>query len=104
MPWTSETRGAAVGGSEIHRTTDGGETWTRSTRGLGSVLRGVSFGDRRTGAAVGRHGEILWTTDGGDTWGELESGTVQELRSVSVVDAGSSTVVGDTGLILRSVE
>ena len=96
-----------VGGgtTEIYRSTDFGQTWT-SQYVANAGVQSISFGDAKTGTAVGftvpARGLIVRTIDGGDTWTEQESGTTAFLTSVSFVDANTGTAVGDSGIILRT--
>jgi photosystem II stability/assembly factor-like uncharacterized protein len=63
--------GCAVGHDEIIlRTTDAGESWTRShyAPDTQQPLLDVLFTDAQRGIAVGAYGSYFTTTDGGGTW------------------------------------
>src|SRR4029434_2091711 len=77
--FSDENHGAAVGflNGTIHRTTDGGQSWTPQTTQATGLL-GVYFVDANTGTVVGNDGAILRTTDGGESWNPQTSGTIHQ--------------------------
>jgi len=91
-------RGWLVGkAGMIRSTTDGGESWTRTTgpETWGSPdLWGLDFADDRHGWAVGDRGTILHTADGGKTWNRQASGVGDTLMDVDFIDASTGWAVG----------
>lgn len=76
----------------IHKTTDGGATWTKQTvPRTGFYLLGVTAINEQqawvTGGSTENRGIILHTTDGGATWTEQAFPTETWLRRVSFVGA-----------------
>ena len=81
--------GVALGHSEIARTTDGGETWSKIFPPVADVMGGGSFGDSQTGYGVGdwftdpvhnvNNGYCEKTTDGGATWKNIYTGIPVDL-------------------------
>lgn len=58
-----------VDGNELHRTTDGGQTWTTgSVESFGQSILGRYFVSPEVGWLVGQHAAVVATTDGGQTW------------------------------------
>lgn len=101
-----DTGWAVSGAAEIHRTNDGGETWTRQFFQSESHLRSVGFLDARRGFAgnVGR-GEfgttdptaLYETEDGGATWtpvGIFHGRTPMGLCGMFVVNDSVVVAVG----------
>jgi photosystem II stability/assembly factor-like uncharacterized protein len=80
----------------IHRTTDGGKTWSGRILETPFPIRAIEFLDANTGFAVGGNlysgvGGIYSTIDGGETWNlDLDIGT--EIRTVRVVPVTADTV------------
>jgi photosystem II stability/assembly factor-like uncharacterized protein len=60
--------GYIVGGPEVHRTLDGGETWSLVPNPAQSSLYSVHFTDYMNGVAVGYNRTIIRTTNGGASW------------------------------------
>ncbi len=102
----------------VLRTTDGGETWTRSETGTEKTLFGIHFTTPEHGWAVGIDGIVLRTRDGGERW-EFQRGepTVAALEDVGFlaairnpglyavkVEGRHGIVVGDTGVVLVSAD
>ncbi len=56
----------AVGGSYGSKSTDGGQSWTRTT--IGGTLYAVFFANSSIGYAAGNAGLLYRTSDGGATW------------------------------------
>jgi photosystem II stability/assembly factor-like uncharacterized protein len=100
----------------VLRTTDGGETWSRSDTGTEKTLFGVHFTTPEEGWAVGIDGILLRTRDGGGHWefqrGEAAVAALEDvgflaairnpgLYAVKVVGR-HGIIVGDTGVLLVS--
>lgn len=74
-----EMRGANVWvagrpGTLVWRSSDHGSTWTTGRTTERGEIRGLAFGDDRTGVAVGAWGTILKTGDAGETWSPVLGG------------------------------
>jgi photosystem II stability/assembly factor-like uncharacterized protein len=94
LGWTVGTNG------QIHRTDDGGRSWTAQASGLTTTLFDVHFTDSRRGFAVGESGKILETTDGGRTWNPQVIGVRGMLERLAFVGR-IGVAVGHGGLIIR---
>jgi type IX secretion system substrate protein len=89
----------------VHRTTDGGQTWSPRLNTFPFPIRAVGFFSTTTGLAVGGYlqqesGGIYSTTDGGNNW-NLDVNTVAEMFSVesTIISNDSMDIwcVGSTG-------
>jgi photosystem II stability/assembly factor-like uncharacterized protein len=97
--------GWIIGGDDFYHSTDGGQTWTRSTVPAGTWAYGARFFDRLNGVAVGEAGNIVRTADGGETWQTVQPpGTSQRLWDVEYADANTVFLAGENGLISRSID
>lgn len=95
--------GVTLGHTEIARTTNGGETWSKVFPQVGNAVNAVSFGDARTGYGVGiayfdvphnaNSGYCEKTTDAGFTWSEVYTGIPANLTCCQVLEA-NTVVVG----------
>jgi photosystem II stability/assembly factor-like uncharacterized protein len=89
--------------SEVQRSVDSGQTWTRVyTSVLGSQL-GVSFNAAGTGIVVGYDG-ILRSTDSGLNWVRQSLPITFTLFATTWLDANTVLVGGDGGAILRNLQ
>ncbi len=80
------------GASAVMRTTDGGESWTRTPFG-GALLADVAFTDRRHGVLVAL--DRIWSTrDGGRTWRLRKQLPMTVLTSVAAGDGLQAWVAG----------
>ncbi len=82
--------------SGIHRSTDGGSTWTRVASGR---FEGLSFANATTGVAVGDG--VVRTTDGGATWSAVGRG-LPTMDAVTHASANTVIAVGFGGAIVRN--
>ena len=99
MHFINNTTGwASATGGMIHRTTDGGITWTSVNYGGLSWLNSVYFINATTGWSVGSNGLILKSTDGGVTWAQQNSGVTFELSDVHFADANNGWASSGAGL------
>jgi photosystem II stability/assembly factor-like uncharacterized protein len=79
----------------VHRTTDGGATWTDRILLAPFPIRSVLFLDASVGFAVGGNvfsgvGGIYSTTDGGDTWTlDLDAGA--EIKAIKALQTSATT-------------
>lgn len=93
----------------IHKTTDGGSTWTTTPNVVNKAFRGISFGSATVGAAVGASRVAAYTTNGGTTWspatfnGVPTSRATVALRNVKFLNATTAIAVGDS-TILKSTD
>lgn len=87
----------------VHKTTDGGNTWTLKPLG-GNLprLRAVDFISPDEGWAVGDTGLIVHTIDGGNHWETQTSGVTNALYGVKFLDRQTGYVVGSS-VILKTV-
>jgi len=107
--FTDEHNGWSVGQSSfgafgfIHKTTNGGDTWSSISGWDIPGLYSVMFFDNNIGWAVGTgsSGTIIKTTDGGNSWFHQESGMVNALYSVFIIDSITGWAVGP-GAILKT--
>jgi hypothetical protein len=107
--WFSDTLHGWTGGGQIsapvkgwvHRTTDGGATWSDRLIETPEPIRAVLFLSESLGFAVGGNhftgiGAIYSTTDGGDSW-RLDVNTGSEMRGIDYKVAGESIDVWCSG-------
>ena len=92
----------------ILRSTDGGESWTR-TGITADFYRSIYFPTEETGYAVGYSGSIIKTTNRGEDWeiirnGDKVSVSNEPFRSVFFVDKNKGYIVGDFGLFWRTTD
>ncbi len=112
-PWQAYFTPIAGPGSGIHRSMDGGVTWTRlSGHGLpdgtlGRIGLAVAWksGGRRVYATIAaeKAGGLYRSDDGGDTWSRVntDAGLANDYFSVVVVDPSNPDVVYATGRSLK---
>ncbi len=94
---------AGLGGS-ILKSTNRGQSWKYV--GVPSVttnLMAISFGNARSGVAVGNNGLVMATQNGGDSW------TVSNPVSANLADVGfcndsTAVIVGAAGTMLRTTD
>ncbi len=86
----------------ILASSDGGESWSARSSGVGDGLMSVNCADASDCVAVGDGGTVLTSSDGGATWSSRPSGTDAALNGVSCPRAVVCVAVGDGGTILRS--
>ncbi len=106
-------------GNEIHRTVDGGETWT-TTDLLGSWVKEIHFSDDMNGWAVGKSGSVtygglegivwhssnmtIWKTeDGGINWDKSTFIDEDYLLDVYMVNDNIICASGTGGFIIQTL-
>jgi photosystem II stability/assembly factor-like uncharacterized protein len=88
-------------GGDIHKTTDGGKTWTKQPSGVTSSLATIRFADANNGWALGAFGAVLHTTDGGAHWALQGSGLAASYGTGLTVP-NSTTAIIQSGNLIRS--
>lgn len=102
--FTDSISGYTVGDNGIiHKTVNGGLTWTSLNSGVANNLQSVTFTNANTGYIVGENGIILKTINAGASWTVQSSGTTNTLYSVYFTDANTGIAVGTNGVILKTV-
>jgi photosystem II stability/assembly factor-like uncharacterized protein len=104
--WFSDTLHGWTGGGQIsspvsgwvHRTTDGGATWSGRLFEPSEPIRAVLFLNETLGFAVGGNhysgvGAIYSTMDGGDSWG-LDVNTASEMKGIDYQVVGDLSACG----------
>ncbi len=81
----------AVGGSYGSKSTDGGQSWTRTT--IGGTLYAVFFANSSIGYAAGNAGLLYRTSDGGATWVLKNSYWNRTIDSIWVPDSNAPDTV-----------
>ena len=115
LGWVSEPAayGSLSNGDFIHKTTDGGITWSTDTVQC-PFYGSMHFSDEINGCIVGKYGEILYTGDGGWSWIQRSRLVINEdLTSINFCDedigwvvsiAGSNYPYGVYGKILKTTD
>lgn len=114
VEWNAGSFPRSVKRTLIHKTTDGGSTWT--TQGLspsdplanqtGRDVYAVSAVDSRTAFAVAGIRDMLYQTTDGSTWTwKYLSGTNSHiLRDISMVSTSTGWAVGSAGRVYRTTD
>ena len=93
---------AVLWGAKLHRSTDGGQSWTGVAATVGSKIR---FADAEVGWSPyysnGHH--LAWTTDGGKRWlsRPVALPSAARIHGFSIPSRQRAYVVGDHGMIYR---
>lgn len=95
--------GWAVGGLNIYKTNDGGQSWETTTIDLpmSYKLNDIKFADANNGLAAGEKGLILHTTDGGENWVRENCGRDVRLYELSFPSPDVAYTFGRSGTILK---
>ena len=88
----------------IHRTLDGGETWTPFNTNVSDGYESLYFVDANNGWATGGNGIIAYTTDGGVNWSAQTSNTTIPLFSLHFIDANNGWAIGGNGTIIHTTD
>ena len=98
----NSTTGFAVGGNNtngvIYKTTNGGTSWTATTKN-GTSLESVWFVNSNEGYVAGSNGKIFKTIDGGGTWSLLTTNSTSGLKSVCFPSSTTGYAVGGTNVL-----
>lgn len=99
----NESEGWACGndGYMVH-TTNGGESWTPQTSGVGEKIRDVWFSDANNGWAGGRDGLFIHTTDGGQNWNPQATPLPDDIQGIHFLDAQTGWICGQDGLVAHT--
>jgi photosystem II stability/assembly factor-like uncharacterized protein len=93
-----------IGGTNIYRTLDGGNTWTlRYSSSWDKRIKSIAFAIPTRGIAVGGDGLILRTTNAGLNWYPIESGTTSILNSVCMPAVNTGYIAGSR-VILKTTD
>lgn len=101
--WMASYPGAGV--SVIHKTTDGGVTWTAqySTSNF-RVIYSLEFADENTGWAAGYREHILKTTDGGVNWiQQRDMDNSAGVYSMDFINANTGWAIVEPGSSLYTI-
>ncbi|MEO8666502.1 MAG: YCF48-related protein [Ignavibacteria bacterium] len=95
-----------AGSSTIHKTTDGGFTWTpQHTTTDFRVIYAIKFIDENTGWAAGYREHILKTTNGGLNWElQRDMGNSTSLTSIDFINPNTGWIVGGSGYSLYTID
>lgn len=78
--WTSGSKGA------IHKTTDGGSSWTEQVSGVSTDLAKIHFLDQNLGWIATVSGSVIKTSDGGNSWTEYIFANLRPSISFNLCD------------------
>lgn len=93
------------GGSmlEIHKTTNGGQTWTDQNAGFtGERFMCIWIIHPDTVYISGNDGHILKTVNGGLNWINMRSDTLVQLWGLQFVNSSTGWAAGSTGTIIKT--
>jgi len=93
----------ATSNGVIHKTTNGGQTWTTFQNVKNKALRAIAFKDENNGVVVGASVTAMYTTNGGLTWQDatVNGMTTGDLRDVVYLSPTRLIACG-TNAILKS--
>ncbi len=96
--------GYAVGGSNVFRTLDGGESWTSIANPSTSSMYSVHFTDFNHGVVGGYRQTIMYTANGGQTWtiSQNSNSTVYYL-DIKFPSPQIGYMCASTGAILKTI-
>jgi photosystem II stability/assembly factor-like uncharacterized protein len=67
-PGDPQIRWRSPSGVDVERSTDGGQTWTKTTANPPAAIVAIQVTDALTATATTSDGNAFSTTDGGATW------------------------------------
>ena len=103
--WTGGGQISSPVSGWVHRTTDGGTTWSQRLNTFSYPIRAVKFFNQNSGIVCGgnlysEEGGIYYTSDGGFNW-NIDVNTAAEMFTISVVNVSQDSIdlwcVGSTG-------
>jgi photosystem II stability/assembly factor-like uncharacterized protein len=97
-------RDSVCSGSDILKSNDGGDNWTRQASTLDPKLWAIAAPSTEVAWAVGYDGTVYTTADGGATWTKRRSATVQPLWAVTAASTSAGWAVGSNGAIVKTVD
>ncbi|UCG50498.1 MAG: hypothetical protein JSW58_09805 [Candidatus Latescibacterota bacterium] len=101
----AESGCVAGGDGQIHRTTDGGATWTTIDVGAPGWLGCVCFVNANIGWVAGWGGVVFKTIDGGATWTPQADGTERTIPDIFFIDSNFGWFVANSpGTICATVD
>ncbi|MFA6402557.1 MAG: YCF48-related protein [Salinivirgaceae bacterium] len=91
------------GKSNLYKTLDGGDNWTRIDLGISDYLSKVYFVNEKIGYIIGLFGHVLKTTDGGVSWIFQNSNISYSIYAIAADAQGMNAIgVGENATILRN--
>lgn len=98
---TGYVLGSTDGQLDLYKTTDGGQSWSRTLKQCKGHASAIQFVDANTGWILTTN-LILGTTDGGKTWTEHSLGKARYVYSFHFSDAQNGVVMTSNDGILRT--
>lgn len=93
----------AVGATgEIHKTVNGGATWTKVRSADTYRFVGVAFWDAAHGVAVDETGKVASTTNGGDTWTNVDFWPNSDMDQNDIYGHGKVAAVPGSGVLVAA--
>jgi photosystem II stability/assembly factor-like uncharacterized protein len=95
---------------KVHKTIDGGITWTEAGLINNKYLRSIEFMDENIGLCGSLNGSLYRTTDGGDTWMDVAPNiTPQPAGICGLAKADANTIYGvgiwsEPAFVIKSVD
>ncbi len=88
---------------EIHKTTNGGTSWTQLVANLNNKpVRSTSFVSQNILVATTSDGSIFRSSNGGVNWTFVQRIGNSSLNNIFIKDAFNAWIVGDNGVTIRS--
>lgn len=101
ITFINENIGYVVGGSEISKTTDGGNSWVLKYDAGGSQLNDITTYKGSTAWVVGSD-KILKTTNAGENWSRQSFSPYHYLYSAYCVDSLTAFAIGGEGSLYKT--
>lgn len=90
-------------GSDMLKTTDGGNTWTSFNSPTNVSIYASSFLNSNTGYIAGWGGTVAKTTDGGGYWSVFQQIINNNLNTIFAIDQNTVYAAGDSNVVIKSV-